>query len=281
VKEADPDGMLFPNFTRNLGESMTRETKMLFGSIMREDRNVTDLLTANYTFVDEVLAKHYGIPNVLGSTFRRVPITDPNRFGLLGQASFLTLTSLANRTSPVQRGKYIMEVLLGVPPPAPPANVPPLAENVNNEKPQSVRERLEAHRKVEPCATCHKMMDPLGMSLENFDAVGIWRANDSGYRVDPAGQMFDGTKHDGPVSLRAAILNHTDSFIGTFTEGLMAYGLGRLLDYQDMPTVRSIEREAAKNNYRFSSYVLGIVKSLPFQMRRADDVPTADKARAR
>jgi hypothetical protein len=281
VKEADPDGMLFPNFTRNLGESMTRETKLLFDSIMREDRSIKDLLTANYTFVDEVLAKHYGIPNVLGSTFRRVPVSDPNRFGLLGHASVLTLTALANRTSPVARGKYVMEVLLGVPPPAPPPNVPPLIENVNNEKPLSVRERLEQHRRVEPCASCHKMMDPIGMALENFDAVGIWRTTDSGFRVDPTGQLFDGTKLDGPVSLRNAILNHSESFIGTFAESLTAYGLGRLLDYQDMPTVRAIEREAASNNNRFSSFVIGIVKSLPFQMRKADDVyPTADKAKA-
>ena len=279
VKEADPDGMVFPNFTRNLGQSMTQETKLVFDSIMREDRNVLDLLTANYTFVDEVLAKHYGIPNVHGSAFRRVAVTDPNRFGILGHASLLTLTSLANRTSPVARGKYVMEVLFGVAPPAPPPNVPPLMENVNNEKALSVRERMEIHRRVEPCASCHKMMDPIGMTLENFDAVGLWRANDSGYRVDPSGQLFDGTKLDGPISLRNAILSHTDSFIGSFTENLLAYGLGRIVDYRDMPTVRSIQREAAKNNYRFSSFIVGIVKSTPFQMRQADEVTTsAEKA---
>jgi hypothetical protein len=270
VKEADPDGLLFSNFSRNLGDSMTRETKLLFDSIMREDRNIVDLLTANYTFVDEVLAKHYGIPNIHGSNFRRVTLTDPNRFGLIGQASILTLTSLANRTSPVVRGKYVMEVLLGVPPPAPPANVPPLMENVANEKARPVRERLELHRRVEPCASCHKMMDPIGMSLENFDAVGVWRAYDSGFKIDPAGQLFDGTKLDGPVSLRNAVLSHSESFIGTFTENLMAYALGRLLKFQDMPAVRSIEHDAAKNNNRFSSFVLGIVRSTEFQMRRAD-----------
>lgn len=173
-----------------------------------------------------------------------------------------------------------MDVLFGVAPPAPPPNVPPLVENVNNEKALSVRERLEIHRKVEPCASCHKMMDPIGMSLENFDAVGVWRANDSGYRIDPSGQMFDGTRLDGPVSLRNAILNHADSFIGSFTENLLAYGLGRIVDYRDMPAVRSIQREAAKNNYQFSSFVVGIVKSVPFQMRRADDVTTsAERAR--
>ena len=272
VREADPDGMLFPNFTRNLGQSMTQETKLLFDSIMREDRNIVYLLTANYTFVDEVLARHYGIPNIQGSRFRRVTLTDPNRFGILGHGSILTLTSLANRTSPVLRGKYVMEVLLGVAPPPPPANVPPLIENVNNERQMPVRERLELHRKNEPCASCHKMMDPIGMAMENFDAVGLWRANDSGYKVDPSGALYDGTKLDGPVSLRNALLAHTDSFVESFTESLMAYGLGRLLDYQDMPAVRAIERDAAKNNNKFSSFVVGIVKSTPFQMRKADDI---------
>lgn len=282
VREADPDGALFPNFTRNLGSSMTRETKLLFDSVMREDRNVTDLLTADYTFVDEVLAKHYGIPNVLGSAFRRIPVTDPNRYGLLGHASVLTLTSLANRTSPVMRGKYVLEVLLGVPAPPPPPNVPPLLENTDNEKQLSVRERLEVHRRVEPCASCHEMMDPIGMSLENFNAIGLWRANDSGYKVNPEGKLYDGTKLDGPVSLRSALLGRTDSYIANFAENLMAYGLGRLLDHQDMPTVRSIVRDASKNGYRFSSFVLGIVRSAPFQMRQADESYTAaDKEPAR
>ncbi|MBI4472343.1 MAG: DUF1592 domain-containing protein [Acidobacteria bacterium] len=271
VKEADPDGALFPNFTRNLGQSMTRETKLLFDSIIREDRNVVDLLTADYTFVDEILAKHYGIPNVLGNAFRRVRVTDPNRFGLLGHASILTVTSQANRTSPVMRGKYVMEVLLGVAPPNPPANVPPLVENVPNEKMRSVRDRLEQHRKSEACSACHKMMDPIGMALENFDAIGVWRENDSGFRIDPTGDLFDGTNLDGPVSLRSAILNRKDSFLGNFTENLLAYGLGRMLVDEDMPVVRSIEREAAKNGNRFSAFVLGIVKSVPFQMRKAEE----------
>jgi hypothetical protein len=220
---------------------------------------------------------------VSGPTFKRVPITDPNRFGLLGHGSFLTLTSLANRTSPVNRGKYVMEVLLGVSPPAPPANVPPLMENVDNQKALSVRERLEIHRKNQVCAACHKMMDPIGMALENFNAVGVWRNTDSGFRVDPAGQLYDGTKLDGPVSLRNAILDHKESFVGSFTESLLAYGLGRLLDHQDMPIVRAIERDATKNNNRFSSFVLGIVKSVPFQMRKAEDSATtaADKLERR
>jgi hypothetical protein len=211
---------------------------------------------------------------VQGSAFRRVPVTDPNRVGLLGHGSILTLTSLANRTSPVLRGKYVMEVLLGVAPPAPPANVPALMENVENEKALPVRERLAEHRKNPACSACHNMMDPIGLSLENFNAVGLWRAHDSGAPVDPTGQLYDGTKLDGPVSLRKAILSRSDAFVGSFTESLLAYGLGRLIDHRDMPAVRAIERDAAANGYRFSSFVLGIVKSVPFQMRKADDVVT-------
>jgi mono/diheme cytochrome c family protein len=275
VKEADPDTGLYPEFSRNLGESMTRETKELFEHIMREDRSVIELLTANYTFVDEVLAKHYGMPNVQGSTFRRVTIGDPNRFGLLGQGSILTLTSLANRTSPVLRGKYVMEVLLGAAPPPPPANVPALEENVENQRPLPVRERLAEHRKNPACAGCHKMMDPIGLALENFNAVGLWRTKDGGAPIDASGELYDGTKLDGPVSLRLAIVGRTDAFVGSFTENLLAYGLGRLTDYRDMPAARAIERDAAKRDYRFSSFILGVVKSVPFQMRQADAAVTS------
>jgi hypothetical protein len=279
VKEADPDTGLFPQFSRNLGESMTRETKLLFNNVMREDRNITELLTADYTFVDEVLAKHYGIPNVQGTNFRRVALKDPNRFGLLGQASILTLTSLANRTSPVLRGKYVMEVLLGVAPPNPPAVVPALAENVENQKALPVRERLMEHRKNPACAACHKMMDPIGLALENFNAVGLWRSVDSGAPIDPSGQLYDGTKLDGPVSLRNAIVNRSDAFVGSFTENLLAYGLGRLIDYRDLPAARTIERDAARSGNRFSAFVLGVVKSVPFQMRKADEVVTTAENR--
>jgi len=278
VSEADPDTGLFPQFSRNLGESMKRETKMLFESIMREDRSILDLLTADYTYVDEVLAKHYGIPNVQGSAFRRVQVSDPNRYGLLGHASIMTLTSLANRTSPVLRGKYVMEVFLGVAPPPPPPDVPPLTENVENQKPLPVRERLAEHRKNPACAACHKMMDPIGLALENFNAIGMWRSVDSGTPIDPSGQLYDGTKLDGPVSLREAILAKKDAFVATFTDNLLTYGLGRLTSYQDMPSARVIEREAAMNGYRFSSFVLGVVKSVPFQMRKADDVVTTAQA---
>jgi len=280
LKTVNPDLFEFPNFDRSLANSMKRETELLFDNIMREDRSVLDLVTANYTFVDERLAKHYGIPNILGSRFRKVALTDPNRFGLLGHGSVLTLTSTAIRTSPVQRGKYVMEVLLGTPPPAKPANVPELPENADSRtghvaKPLSVRERMEEHRSNPACAGCHKMMDPIGFALENFDPVGVWRVNDSGFRIDAAGQMFDGAKLDGPSSLRQAILNHSDAFIETFTENLLAYGLGRVLEPYDEPVVRSIDKEAAKSNNRFSTFVLGIVKSIPFQMRRAEETEQA------
>ena len=270
LKDALPDPRMFPNFDRNLARSMRRETELLFDSVIREDRDVLDLLTANYRFVDERLAKHYGIPNVLGSRFRRVEIADENRRGLLGEAGILTLTSVANRTSPVQRGKWVLNVLLGVPPPTPPPNVPALKEAAENTKPQSVRDRLEDHRKNPACASCHKLMDPIGFALENFDAVGAWRTNDGEFRVDAAGQMYDGAKLQGPASLRRAILSHSDSFLRNFTENLLAFGLGRVPDYYDMPVVRSIDREAARNGNRFSSFVLGVVRSAPFQQRRAE-----------
>jgi hypothetical protein len=275
LQDVQPDAFLYPNFDRNLADSMRRETELLFDSIVREDRSVLNLLTANYTFMDEVLAKNYGMPNILGTRFRRVTLTDPNRFGLLGQGSILTLTSVSNRTSPVQRGKWVMIVLFGTPPPPPPATVPPLKENEENGKVESVRERMEQHRKNEPCHSCHQLMDPIGLSLENFDAVGAWRAKDSGLPIDAASKMFDGSKLDGPVSLRNAILNHQTAFIGSFTERLLAYGLGRVVDYRDMPMVRQIEHDAAQNDNKFSAFVLGIVRSVPFQMRRAFQTPEA------
>jgi hypothetical protein len=272
LRDANPDLFLYPDFDKSLSESMRRETELLFDSIAREDRSVLDLLTANYTFLNERLARHYGIPNILGNRYRRVTLTDPNRFGLLGQGSILMLTSTATRTSPVQRGKWVMEVLLGTPPPPPPPNTPALKETADLGKPVPVRERLEEHRKNPACAGCHQLMDPIGFALENFDAVGAWRTNDSGFLVDAAGKMFDGAKLDGPVSLRQAILNRSDAFIGTFAENLLSYGLGRVIDYHDMPFVRGIEREAARNNNRFSSFVLGVVKSPSFQMRRVEEI---------
>ena len=234
-----------------------------------------ELLTADYTFVDERLATHYGTPNILGNRFRRVPVTDPNRVGLLGHAGILMLTSVANRTSPVMRGKYVLEVLLGTPPPPPPPNVPALKEAADSAKPRPVRDRLEEHRQNPNCAGCHKLMDPIGFALENFDPVGVWRTNDSSFRVDATGTLFDGTKLDGPASLRVAIVNHKTAFLSTFTENLLAYGLGRVIDHRDMPFVRAIAADAGRNNNRMSSFILGIVRSTPFQMRRAEESETA------
>lgn len=277
LKDVQPDAYQFLGYTKNLASSMMRETELFFDSIVREDRNVLDLLTADYTFVNEPLARHYGIPNVAGSAFRRVQIPDTNRRGILGHASILTLTSVSTRTSPVGRGKYVMEVLMGTPPPPPPAAVPPLKENApsGDTKILSVRQRIEEHRANEPCASCHKLMDPIGLALENFDAVGAWRIKDGGVPIDPSGELFDGTKLDGPASLNRALLNHSDMFLTSFMESLMAYGLGRVVDYRDMPVVRSIIRNAAKDGNRFSSFVLALVKSAPFQMSVAEPAMTS------
>lgn len=270
LKDMRPDSYQYPDFDMNLMQSMQRETQLFFGSIVRDDRPILDLLTADYTFVDDRLARHYGIPNVLGNRFRRVQVTDENRYGLLGHASILTLTSYANRTSPVLRGKWVMDVLLGTPPPKPPPNIPPLKENTVGVKHQPVRERLEEHRKNPACAACHRMMDPIGFALENYDVVGLWRTKDSGAPIDASGQLTDGTSVNGPASLRQALVNRADLFERKLTEDLLMYGMGRVVQSYDMPAVRSIQREAATSGNRFSSFVLGIVKSAPFQMRQAE-----------
>ena len=271
LRDAQPDVFTYPNFDDNLLQSMRRETELFFDSIVREDRNVLDLLQANYTYVDERLARHYGIPNVEGNRFRRVTLTDPNRFGLLGQGSIRTVTSYATRTSPVVRGKWVMENILGSAPPPPPPNVPPLPENSVSSKPLPVRLRLEEHRKNPACASCHTMMDPIGFALENFDGTGAWRIHDSGADIDASGKLVDGTKVNGPISLRQALVDHSDAFFRTFTEKLLTYALGRGIEYYDMPVVRAIDRQAARNENRFSSFVLGIVESAPFQMRRVEE----------
>jgi hypothetical protein len=229
------------------------------------------LLNANYTFVNDRLAKHYGIPNVYGSQFRKVTIPGENRRGLLGQASVLTVTSEANRTSPVKRGKWILENILGTPPPAPPPNVPPLKENSDNAKALPVRALMEQHRQNPTCAACHKILDPLGFSLENFDAIGQWRAKDAGTAIDASGQLADGTAVDGPVALRSAIMKHPEQFVRTVTEKMLTYGLGRGLEYYDMPTVRMIEQSSSKDYYRFSALVMAIVKSTPFEYKKAQE----------
>ncbi len=274
LQSVNPAGEDFPNFDENLRQAFRTETEMFVGSVFREDRSVMDLLTANYTFVNERLAKHYGIPNIYGSQFRRITVTDDARRGLLGQGSILTVTSYPTRTSPVLRGKWILENILGTPPPAPPPNVPALKENDEGGKITTVRERLEEHRRNPACATCHRVMDPLGFSLDNFDAIGQWRSKEAGLPIDASGQLADGTKVNGVVDLRRALLLHPERFVGTMTEKLMTYALGRGLEYYDMPVVRSIARDAARDDYRFSSIVMGIVKSTPFQMRHARETET-------
>jgi hypothetical protein len=271
LQSSIPDREEFPNFDDNLRQAFRRETELFFESIMREDRSVLDLLNADYTFVNERLAMHYGIPNVYGSQFRRVKLTDENRRGLLGQGSILTVTSYPNRTSPVLRGKFILENILGTPPPPPPPNVPTLKDNGEGGKAQSVRERLEEHRANPACATCHAVMDPLGFSLENFDAVGKWRTREPGGKIDSTGKLADGTPVDGPVALRKALMTHPEQFAGVMAEKMLTYGLGRGLEYYDMPAVRKVAEDAAHGGYKFSALVIGIVNSTPFQMKRAQD----------
>ncbi|HSR09606.1 MAG TPA: DUF1592 domain-containing protein, partial [Bryobacteraceae bacterium] len=266
-----PDLETFPNFDDNLRQSFRRETELFFESILREDQNVLRLLDANYTFVNERLAHHYGIANVYGSQFRRVALTSDARRGLLGQGSILTVTSVATRTSPVQRGKWLLENVLGTPPNPLPANVPPLKENAAGGTALSVRQRMEAHRANPACAGCHKVMDPYGFALDNFDGIGAWRdLSEAGAPIDSAVVLADGSKVDGPTALRNDLLARPQVFVGTMAEKMLTYALGRGVEYYDMPAVRKIVRNAAAHDYRFSTLVMGIVNSTPFQMRRSE-----------
>ena len=267
VRSVLPNSDEFPDFDDNLRQAFRRETELLFESIIREDRNVLDLLRADYTFVNERLARHYGIPGIYGSRFRRVPVTDEARKGLLGKGSMLAVTSHAERTSPVLRGKWVLENIVGLPVPPPPPDVPQLKPAEEGQKPKTLREQMAEHRTNPTCATCHKVMDPVGLSLENFDAVGAWRTQEAGGPIDVSGQLADGRPVDGVVTLRQAILDRPELFVGTMTEKLMIYALGRGVSAEDMPEVRRVLREASAHDYRFSSLVLGIVKSVPFQMR--------------
>jgi mono/diheme cytochrome c family protein len=269
LKKLVPDPALFPAFNDNLRQAFITETQMFLANEMREDKPVPDLLTAKYTFVNEQLARFYRYPNVFGTHFRRVEIEDPNRAGLLGQGSVLTVTSYATRTSVVQRGKYIMTNILGTPPPAPPPNVPALPEKGHGGVPATLRARMEQHRANPVCASCHSRMDPLGFALENFNAIGQWRELDAGSTIDPSGTFPDGMKFSGPAEFRQVLLSHRDQFVRTFAEKLTTYALGRGLEYYDQPAIRKILRGAAANDYRWSSVVLGIVNSAPFQMRNA------------
>jgi hypothetical protein len=266
-----PDVRIYPDFHDQLKKSMRRETELFFGSLVREDRSALELLTADYTFLDERLARHYGIPGVMGEDFRRVSYPDPMRRGLLGHGSILTLTSHAHRTSPVLRGKWIMEVFLGSPPPPPPPDVPELEEAGEAEEGRllSVREQMERHRSSPACMSCHVMIDPIGLALENFDATGAFRIKDNGVPVDTSGELYDGTPLESPEDLRRALLNHSTSLLRTFTENLMAYALGRRVEYYDMPAVRKAVRDAKAEDYRMSSFVLGVVRSPAFRMKAA------------
>jgi hypothetical protein len=267
-----PDYLLYPQYDDVLAKSMKRETELFFDSIVREDRPVTDLLTADYTFVNERLAIHYGIPNITGAAFQRVT-EPPYRRGLLGQGSILTMTSVADRTSPVQRGKWIMEVLLGTPPPPPPPNVPALDDSVKateGGKMLSTRERMEQHRANPACNSCHRVIDPLGLALENFDVTGAYRIKDNEVPVDVVGDLYDGTKVNGPLGLRDALMRRGDVFMTALTENLMTYALGRRLEYTDMPAIRQIVRNAAKKENRISAFVLGVATSPAFRMSAAE-----------
>jgi mono/diheme cytochrome c family protein len=262
-----PDSRVFPDFDDQLRQAFRRETELLVESVVREDRSVLDLLTADYTFVNGRLARHYGIPGVAGDAFRRVAVTDEARRGLLGHGSILTVTSHSTRTSPVRRGKWVLENLLGAPPPPPPPNVPALEESAAlADRPLTVREQMERHRANPVCASCHRMMDPIGFALENFDGTGAWRVRDARAAVDSAGALFGGAV-SGPGELRAAVLRQPENFVTTLTEKLLIYALGRGIDHRDMPTVRAIVRAAGGDDYRFSSLVLGIVNSAPFTTR--------------
>jgi len=282
VEQILPDAILYPYFDRSLGHSMVRETELFFDSLVREDRSVLDLLTADHTFVNGRLARHYGIPNIVGNEFQRVTVPDERR-GLLGKGSILLLTSVADRTSPVMRGKWVMEVMLGSPPPPPPPNIPGLEETkaTGATRMLTVRERMEQHRANPACRSCHRVIDPLGLALENFDVTGKWRIKDSGAPVDPTGELYDGTPMDGPAGLRNALLKHQDVFVLSFTESLLTYALGRRIEADDMPMVRRIVREAMANDLKISALVQSVVRSPAFRMTTEMPATTTEVAAAR
>jgi mono/diheme cytochrome c family protein len=279
IYQHEPDARLFGGFDPTLRDAMVRETKLFFESQVREDRPVQDLLRADYTYLNEALARHYGINGVYGSHFRRVQLNDDRRFGLLGQASMLTVTSYADRTSVVLRGKWVLDNLLGDPPPPPPPGVPPLKENTPGAKPAALRERMEQHRRNVVCSSCHVRMDPLGFALENFDAVGRWRATDAGAEINST-VVLSGKTVATPSEFRQALLEEgRGAFVRTVIEKLLIYALGRGLEYSDAPAVRQLARDVARDDYRWSSLVLGIVNSRPFQMRQMTNVPVTIAAK--
>ena len=271
LEQQKPDPDAFPEFDESLRQSFQRETELFFQNILREDRSLMELLDANYTFLNQRLAEHYGIPNIYGAQFRKVTLADTNRGGLLGQGSLLTVTSYPNRTSVVQRGKWILDNLLGSPPPPPPP-VPELVTHAQDGRKLTMREAMEQHRSNAICSSCHARMDPIGFALENFDGVGKWRDRDEGSPIDASGKLPGGAKFEGPLGLKKLLeANYADQFYTTVTEKLLTYALGRGLEYYDKPAVRSIMREAARDNYRMSALIAAIVKSTPFQMRRTPE----------
>jgi cytochrome c553 len=265
-----PDTELYPEFDENLRDAMEQETTLFVGSQIRENRSVVELLTADYSFLNERLAAHYGIRNIYGSHFRRVTFADRARGGLLGQASLLTVTSYPNRTSVTMRGRWLLANLLGAPPPPPPPDIPALKEAGADGQPRSLRERMEMHRKNPACASCHQRMDPLGFALENFDAVGKWRTSSDGAPIDPSASFPDGTRFEGMAGLRTLLVSHKEDFVRTLSGKLLAYAIGRGLDYHDMPAMRAVARDAAPADYSWSSVIAGIVKSTPFSMAVAN-----------
>jgi hypothetical protein len=279
LDKVHPDAYIFPDYDQQLADAMRTETQLFFNSIVKEDRSVLDLYTANYTFVNERLAQHYGIPNVAGTNFRRVTYPDSTRRGILGQGSMLVQTSIANRTSPVLRGKWVMEVLIGMPPPPPPPNVPALDETADGKDghPLTTRERMELHRKNPTCKTCHQYMDPIGLSLDNFDVTGKWRYRENAIALDTRGNYYDGTPVGQPDDLVKVLLKRPIPLVRTFTENLLAYAVGRRMEAQDQTMVRRIADEAATQNYRLSSFVMGVVNSPAFREKRAEVVSADDK----
>ena len=278
VDKIRPDALLFPYWDHTLAANLVRESELFFDSLVRDDRSILDLLRADYTFVNERVARHYGLPNVMGQEFRRVAVPEERR-GILGHGSVLLLTSVADRTSPVNRGKWVMEVLLGTPPPPPPPNVPALEETggARGGRLLSVRERMEEHRKNPACTSCHKVIDPLGLALENFDVTGKWRIKDGDVAVDAVGELYDGTKMSGPADLRAALLKHQDAFLLSFTEHLMTYALGRRVEPFDMAAVRRVIRDAGASDLKLSAFVLGVVNTPAFRMNRVEPTETNEQ----
>ena len=280
LDKINPDVRFYPDFDEQLKQSMRRETETFFTRILRDNRPVTDLFTADYTFVDERLARHYGYPGIVGAEMRRVTYPDSRRRGILGHASVLTLTSEAERTSPVLRGKWVMEVLLGTPPPAPPPNVPPLDATPDAEggRMRTVRERMEQHRKNPACMSCHRMIDPIGLALENFDVTGGWRIKDNGMPIDPASALYDGTPLASAADLQQALMKRSTVLVRNFAENLTTYALGRRLTASDMPMVRRVVRQAAAANNTLAAFVHGIVQTPAFRMKAADAVPSTSVA---